>query len=107
FDANAESILVFPLCLPSNKTAWKAKGRERWGQCPLRTVPRVFQKLFVPSVPNLKSARTLALDDDVAVQRAQFDLSNVTARCFWCPVMLAGLFGTGVISGSPRVGGVI
>jgi len=32
--------------------------------------------LFVPPVANLKSARTLALDDDVAVLRAQFDLAN-------------------------------
>ena len=36
--------------------------------------------LFFPSVANLKSARTLALDDDFAVLRAQFDLANVTDR---------------------------
>jgi IS6 family transposase len=36
--------------------------------------------LFFPSVANLKSARTLALDDDLAVLRAQFDLANVTDR---------------------------
>jgi hypothetical protein len=29
---------------------------------------------------DLKSARTFALDDDFAVQRAQFDLANVSAR---------------------------
>jgi hypothetical protein len=28
---------------------------------------------------NLKPASTLALDDDLAVQRAQFDLANVAA----------------------------
>ena len=33
--------------------------------------------LFVPPIANFKAARTLALDDDVAVQRAQFDLANV------------------------------
>jgi len=31
------------------------------------------------SVENLKPARTLALDDNFAVQRAQFDLANVAA----------------------------
>ena len=36
--------------------------------------------LFFPSVANLKSARTLALDDDFAVLRAQFELANVTDR---------------------------
>ena len=35
-------------------------------------------RLFVPSVANLKTARTLALDDELAVRRAQFDLANVT-----------------------------
>jgi len=30
------------------------------------------------SIANLKTARTLALDDDFAVQRAQFDLANMT-----------------------------
>jgi hypothetical protein len=38
--------------------------------------------LFAPAIANLKRARTLALDGDLAVQRAQFDLSNMTARCF-------------------------
>ena len=36
-------------------------------------------RLFVPSIANLKTARTLALDHDIAVQRAQFDLANVAA----------------------------
>lgn len=35
--------------------------------------------LVVSSVAYLKTASTLALDDDFAVQRAQFDLANVTA----------------------------
>jgi hypothetical protein len=35
-------------------------------------------RLFVPSVANLKPARALALDDDLAMQRAEFDLANVT-----------------------------
>jgi hypothetical protein len=35
--------------------------------------------LFVTSVGNLKTARPLALDNDLAVERAQFDLPNVTA----------------------------
>jgi len=34
--------------------------------------------LLAPSVTNLKTASPFALDDDFAVQRAQFDLSNVT-----------------------------
>jgi len=35
---------------------------------------------MLPSfVANLKPARSLALDDDVAVPREQFDLANVTA----------------------------
>ena len=33
--------------------------------------------LFVTSVANLKTARTLALDDDLAVPRAQFDLAKI------------------------------
>lgn len=33
---------------------------------------------FLP-VANLKPARALAPDDDLALQRAQFDLPNVTA----------------------------
>jgi hypothetical protein len=37
-------------------------------------------KLLAAPVANLKSARTLALDDDFAVQRAQFDLANVATR---------------------------
>jgi hypothetical protein len=36
--------------------------------------------LFIPAIRNLQSATPLALDDDLAVVRAQFDLSNVTAR---------------------------
>jgi len=35
--------------------------------------------LFVTLVANLKPARALALDEDFTVQRAQFDLANVTA----------------------------
>ena len=35
-------------------------------------------RLFVPPIANLKTASTLALDDDFAVQRAQLDLSNMT-----------------------------
>ena len=35
--------------------------------------------LFAPPIANLKPASPLALDDDVAVQRAQFDLAKVTA----------------------------
>jgi hypothetical protein len=31
--------------------------------------------LFLPEIANLKTTRTLALDDDVAVAQAQFDLS--------------------------------
>ena len=52
FDANAESILVFPLCLPSNKTAWKAKGRERWA--PVRDdVPKFErQRGYLRRTPN-------------------------------------------------------
>ncbi len=34
--------------------------------------------LLVPPIANLKSAIPLALDDDLAVERAQFDLANVT-----------------------------
>ena len=37
-----------------------------------------MRALFVPASAYLKSARTLALDDDATVQRAQFDLANVT-----------------------------
>jgi hypothetical protein len=33
-----------------------------------------------PSITNFKSAHTLALDEDFAVQRAQFDLTNVAAN---------------------------
>jgi hypothetical protein len=36
--------------------------------------------LFVPPIANLEAARPLALDDDLAAQKAQFDLANVTAR---------------------------
>ncbi len=35
--------------------------------------------LLSPSVANLKPASPLALDDDSAMLRAQFDLANVTA----------------------------
>lgn len=50
-------------------------------------------RLFVPSIADLQTARLLALDDDLAVQRAQFYLANVTTsgidffrnqgRAFW------------------------
>jgi hypothetical protein len=33
-----------------------------------------------PAIRNLQAAGTLALDDDSAVPRAQFDLANVSAR---------------------------
>ncbi len=32
----------------------------------------------IPPITNLKTARALALDDGLAVPRAQFDLANVT-----------------------------
>jgi len=35
-------------------------------------------QLFVAPVANLKTARSLALDNDLAMQRAQFDLADVT-----------------------------
>lgn len=35
--------------------------------------------LFVAAIANFNTARTLALNDDLAVLQAQFDLSNVTA----------------------------
>ncbi len=35
--------------------------------------------LFVRSVGNLQTTNALALDDNFAVPRAQFDLANVTA----------------------------
>jgi len=35
--------------------------------------------LFVAAIANLKAASTLALDDNFAVQRAQFYLANVSA----------------------------
>jgi len=46
----------------------------------LLTRDRPEGTLLVPSVANLKSARPLSLDHSFAVQRAQFDLTNVTAR---------------------------
>src|SRR5260370_38887611 len=45
---------------------------------------------------DLKPAGGLALDDDLAVLRAQFDLSNVTP----CPVCLLGEEGRGLQAGS-------
>jgi hypothetical protein len=36
--------------------------------------------VIILSVANLKPTRSLALDDDLAVPRAQFDLANVSAR---------------------------
>jgi hypothetical protein len=39
---------------------------------------RRLSALLVASVANLKPARSLALDDDFAVRRAQFNLANVT-----------------------------
>jgi hypothetical protein len=36
--------------------------------------------LFFPPVGNLKPSHPLALDDDLAVPLAQFDLANVTPR---------------------------
>jgi len=44
-----------------------------------RSRPRGRGSLFVPPVANLKTASPLALDDDLAVQRTQFDLADVTA----------------------------
>lgn len=38
-----------------------------------------MKALDVASVANLKSARLLALDDDLAVRHSQFDLADVTA----------------------------
>src|SRR5208283_3961889 len=37
-------------------------------------------RLFVPTIASLKTARALALDDDLAMLRAQFDLANVSPR---------------------------
>jgi hypothetical protein len=34
--------------------------------------------LYVPPIADLKPASTLTLDADLAVQRAEFDLANVT-----------------------------
>ena len=39
----------------------------------------LMELLHVTSVVNLKASRTLALDHDFAVQRAQLDLANVSA----------------------------
>jgi len=36
--------------------------------------------LFAPAIGYFKAARSLALDDDVAVPLAQFDLADVAAR---------------------------
>jgi len=41
---------------------------------------RLEGTLFAASVANLKPASALALDDDLAVPLAQFDLANVTTR---------------------------
>jgi hypothetical protein len=38
-----------------------------------------LRTLLGASVANLKTTSTLALDDDLAALRAQFDLANVTA----------------------------
>src|SRR5208282_3697478 len=48
----------------------------RWH--PLLSSPR-----FVPPIRNLQASRSLALDDDLAVPRAQFDLPNLSASVFF------------------------
>jgi len=44
-----------------------------------RTVRDRRGRPFVSAIANLKAARTLALDDDLALQRTQFDLANAMA----------------------------
>jgi hypothetical protein len=46
---------------------------------PLEAKTDLKERYSFPSVANLKTASPLARDDDVAVQRAQFDLPNMTA----------------------------
>jgi len=47
--------------------------------CRARSLIRALIALFVPTIGNLKPSSPLALDNDIAVPRAQFDLSNVSA----------------------------
>jgi hypothetical protein len=56
----------------------------------LLTVASQDGPLFAASITNLKSARTLALDDDLAVQPAQFDLADVDGPRFTSPLPALG-----------------
>src|SRR5208337_3569943 len=47
--------------------------------CRARSLIRALIALFVPTIGNLKPSSPLALDNDIAVPRAQFDLSNVSS----------------------------
>lgn len=60
---------------PTRLRAASLPGHD-WRDAALRGAPRA---LFVLTIANLKRARMLALDDDMAVLRAQFDLPNVSA----------------------------
>ena len=59
---------------PTRVGAWKLRSCARW-----HSISGVSLKMLPSFVANLKPARSLALDDDVAVPREQFDLANVTA----------------------------
>jgi hypothetical protein len=50
--------------------------------CPARSIDRGIHlhRAARRAIRNLQAANTLALDDDLAVPRAQFDLTNVTAH---------------------------
>ena len=72
-------------CLPPLSPSWRRAGVDSLARSFLLSLgseDRAEGTLFVPPVANLKTARTLALDDDFAVLRAQFDLANVTAHSF-------------------------
>jgi len=58
----------------------QGEANDEWASARDTASPeQTGEALLVAPVGNLKTARPLALDDHHAVQRAQFDLPNVTA----------------------------
>jgi hypothetical protein len=60
-------------------SGWRVTPLARSFLLSLEAKTELKGRSFVPPIANLKAAHTLALDDDLAVQRAQFDLANVAA----------------------------
>ena len=79
---------IGPTCTPlsndvsqTNRDLAESRAAASGGRRPTRQLFRAsFPALFEPTIRNFKAAGARALDNDIPVPRAQFDLANVTDR---------------------------